>query len=211
MGEHIPNNNEHLIEAYNLQTDQDARNFYNEWANNYDTHLINDLNYNAFEHVANDLAEVLGDDYNARILDIGAGTGLVGESLAKLGYTNIDGWDISEKVLIEARSKNVYADLYAININEFKPIKPMYDAAISCGTFTKGHVKHHALTNIAQILKPDAYFVCTINIGIWKEYGFKDTIEQLESDGIIAIDSWIDRSYFNDDTLECRCFLFRKL
>ena len=76
---------------------------------------------------------------------------------------------------------------------------------------TKGHVKHHALTNIAQILNPDAYFVCTINIGIWKEYGFKDTIEQLESDGIIAIDSWIDRSYFNDDTLECRCFLFRKL
>ena len=59
MGEHIPNNNEHLTEAYNLQTDQDARNFYNEWANNYDTHLINDLNYNAFEHVANDLAEAV--------------------------------------------------------------------------------------------------------------------------------------------------------
>jgi|TARA_B100000809_G_scaffold210969_1_gene214469 predicted TPR repeat methyltransferase len=208
---HIPNNDSHLDEAYNLRTDNEAEEFYNNWATDYDDHLIKDLNYNAFEHVAKDLASVL-PRRDARILDVGTGTGLTGQALANLGFKNIDGWDISEKMLKEAMIKKVYRNLLTINLNESKyPVMSRYDAAVSSGTFTKGHVKHDALPYIIEILKPGGYFACTINIGIWEELGFKYTIEQLEKDNIISIEKYTDRSYFNDDTLECRCFLFKKL
>ena len=36
---------------------------------------------------------------NIKILDAGAGTGIIGEMLVKQGYTNIDGLDISQKML----------------------------------------------------------------------------------------------------------------
>jgi predicted TPR repeat methyltransferase len=41
-------------------------------------------------------------------LDLGCGTGLVGEYLAKIGYTNIDGVDASEGMIRLANAKNVY-------------------------------------------------------------------------------------------------------
>ena len=120
--------------------------------NRYDNHLIKVLNYNAFEHVAKDLASVL-PRLDARILDVGTGTGLTGQALANLGFKNIDGWDISEKILEEAKKKKVYRNLLKINLNESKsPVVSRYDAAVSSGTFTKGHVKHNALPYIIEIL-----------------------------------------------------------
>ena len=46
-----------------------------------------------------------------KIIDAGAGTGLAGEELFKLGYTNIDALDISQEMLNEAKKKNVYKKL----------------------------------------------------------------------------------------------------
>ena len=86
---HIPNNDSHLVEAYNIRTDKDSEEFYNKWATDYDNHLIKVLNYNAFEHVAKDLASVL-PRLDARILDVGTGTGLTGQALANLAFSGLD-------------------------------------------------------------------------------------------------------------------------
>ena len=45
-----------------------------------------------------------------RILDAGAGTGIIGKMLVDLGYKNIDGLDISQKMLDLAAPKNVYKE-----------------------------------------------------------------------------------------------------
>ena len=42
------------------------------------------------------------------IVDLGCGSGLVGEQLHKRGYRNIDGVDLSVEFLKEARRKGVY-------------------------------------------------------------------------------------------------------
>ena len=207
---HIPNNDSHLVEAYGIKTDKDTEQFYNKWADNYDNHLTNILNYNAFEHVAEDLVSVLTDK-EAEILDVGTCTGLTGQALVDRGYKNIDGWDIADEALEVAKKKGIYKNLLKINLNESKsPETKQYDAIISSGTFTQGHVKHHVLTYMFEILKPGGYFTCTINNRIWEELGFKGTIEQLEKDNVMSIEKYTDRSYFDDDTLTCRCFLFRK-
>ena len=53
-----------------------------------------------------------------RIIDAGAGTGLVGEALAKLGYTNMDALDISQEMLDEAEKKKVYTKFICAPLNE---------------------------------------------------------------------------------------------
>ena len=47
-------------------------------------------------------------DRNAKILDIGAGTGFVAEYLTKFGYTNIDALEPSEGMVAIAKAKNLY-------------------------------------------------------------------------------------------------------
>jgi len=42
------------------------------------------------------------------ILDAGAGTGMVGEVLTKLGYANLVAMDLSQGMLEVTRQKNVY-------------------------------------------------------------------------------------------------------
>lgn len=42
-----------------------------------------------------------------KILDVGAGTGLVGEELKRLGWVNLTGVDLSEDMLHVAASKRV--------------------------------------------------------------------------------------------------------
>ena len=45
-----------------------------------------------------------------KIIDAGAGTGLIGVELKKLGYTNLCALDISAEMLREAKKKEVYTE-----------------------------------------------------------------------------------------------------
>ncbi|XP_066266157.1 methyltransferase-like protein 27 isoform X1 [Branchiostoma lanceolatum] len=62
---------------------------------------------------AETLAEKLAgtDRRKFRILDVAAGTGLAGEELQKIGFTNMDAVDCSQKMLDEAKAKNIYGRL----------------------------------------------------------------------------------------------------
>lgn len=99
------------------------------------------------------------DDKHAdlRILDAGAGTGIVGKVLQDLGYTNIDALDISQKMLDEAKKLNVYKKFFCAPLSA-EPIPDIatdqYDALICVGTLTVGHVKPVALDEIVRIVKP---------------------------------------------------------
>ena len=52
--------------------------------------------------------EEFGFKKDISVLDLGCGSGLVGEQLHKRGYQNIDGLDLSEEFLEEAQKKGVY-------------------------------------------------------------------------------------------------------
>merc|ERR1719348_3874 len=80
------------------------------------------------------------DRKNARVLDLAAGTGLVGQDLYKEGFTNIDGVDFSEAMLVELRKKNVYTKDY-------------------CGGFAHGHLNIQVLRQAARALKKGGLFV----------------------------------------------------
>ena len=91
-----------------------------------------------------------------RIIDAGAGTGLAGAELSKLGYTNIDALDISQEMLNEARKKNIYTKFICAPLAEQRNPEietGEYHALICCGTLVIGHVRPEALEEMIRMVK----------------------------------------------------------
>ena len=98
-----------------------------------------------------------GADKNMKILDAGAGTGMIGEMLVKQGYTNIDALDISQNMLNEAKKKNVYnrlicAPLSDVRIEQIQTAE--YDVTLCGGTIVYGQAKPVALDECIRHVRP---------------------------------------------------------
>ena len=157
------------------------------------------------------MLSVAEPDHTVRVLDVGCGTGLVGVSLSKLGFVHLDGLDFSSQMLDEARRKGVYTELIQADLNESLDLAPStYGAAISCGTFTHGHVDANALDRIAPLLKPGAIFACTIHQAVWEAAGFARTLERLGSDGVLVVEEIYERAYFDGSGPDGRFCLLRR-
>jgi predicted TPR repeat methyltransferase len=199
-----------LQRAYDVKNPEEAKDLYRDWAGSYDQHLERGLRYVAPTVIAQMLS-VAEPDHRVRVLDVGCGTGLVGVSLSKLGFVQLDGLDFSSQMLDEARRKGVYRKLIHADLNESLDLAPStYGAAISCGTFTHGHVDANALDRIARLLKPGAIFACTIHQAVWESGGFAGTLERLGSDGVLVVEEICERAYFDGSGPDGRFCLLRR-
>jgi predicted TPR repeat methyltransferase len=199
-----------LQRAYDVKSPEEAKNLYRDWAGSYDQQLERGLRYVAPTVIA-EMLSVAEPDHTVRVLDVGCGTGLVGVSLSELGFVHLDGLDFSSQMLDEARRKGVYRKLIQADLNESLDLAPStYGAAISCGTFTHGHVDANALDRIATLLKPDAIFACTIHKAVWEVAGFARTLERLGSDGVLVVEEIYERAYFDGSGPDGRFCLLRR-
>ena len=93
---------------------------------------------------------------NMKILDAGAGTGMVGENLRERGYTHIDALDICQEMLDVAKEKNIYNKQICAALSE-EPVSEIatgeYDGLISCGAFTEGHIGPEGFKEIVRQVK----------------------------------------------------------
>ena len=85
----------------------DSQTLYDQWAGRYNTELINEYGYIA-PFITVDKLKDFHLDKDIEIIDVGCGTGLVGLELHKLGYSNIDGYDISQEMLKAAKKTKIY-------------------------------------------------------------------------------------------------------
>ncbi len=199
-----------LARAYGLKSPDQARALYRDWAETYDIHLENGLGYIAPAQIAAMLDEAL-EDRAARILDVGCGTGLVGERLKALGFNSIDGLDFSPQMLAAAVDKDIYHELLESDLEGTLGIADaVYDAGISCGTFTHGHVGPGALNEIFRVLRSGAMFACTIHAHLWVDAGFAQHIVALEAAGIIIVENIVDKPYFEAAESDGKFCLMRK-
>ena len=120
---------------YSSRDNKELAERYDRWARDYDEDLEEGFGWLGPQCAVDFLVRYVSRE--AKILDAGAGTGLVGELLAKQGYNNMVAMDISQGMLEEARQKNVYREFHQMVMGE--PLdypSDSFDGIISVGVLT---------------------------------------------------------------------------
>ena len=167
---------------YSSSDNKELAERYNQWAKDYDTDLDEGFGWlgpqRAVEFFARHVPKV------ARILDAGAGTGLVGELLTRQSYNNLVAMDLSSGMLEEARKKNAYKEFHQMVMGE--PLNfatDSFDAIISVGVLTVGHAPASSLDELVRITKPGGHIVFSLRPDVYRDSGFKEQQDTLESEG----------------------------
>ena len=198
-----------LLRAISLGGDK-ARitEFYDDWANTYDTDMIDTIGYVGHVVTAEALAALVSDD--AEILDAGCGTGLVAVELKKRNASlKIDGIDLTRGMLDEATGTHAYRNLVIGNLMGKLDIPDKsYDGIVSAGVFTNGHVGPTGLDELIRVAKPGAPIVLTVRDTAWEADGFKTYIDDLEAKGLIRIREIRHSPYHGNEGIFCQlCIL----
>ena len=172
------------------------RGLYRIWAKTYDSMLVAMLGYEAPDFVARALAPHLPEG-DLRVLDVGCGTGLTAEALLTHRKAEVDGIDFSPEMLEQARDKAFYGELFRADVTKPLPIpEATYDAAISSGLFTHGHVGAVAIPHILRVLKPGGLFSFSVYWKVWDRGGFSKMLGKLEKTNAIEILHHEQESHF---------------
>lgn len=174
-----------LNDVYSLKTAEQARKLYDNWSATYDDGFAQAHDFLIPAHVRDIFASEGG---SGPILDVGAGTGLVGVELSGIGAGPIDGVDISPEMLAIARSKRVYRALYEGDVRTSLNLSERYMSLVSSGTFTHGHVGPAALAPLAQLAAPGALCVLSINAKHFDASGFQPALNALAPQNLVFID-----------------------
>ena len=155
---------------------------YDEWANDYDRQLW--ASGNPYIAIATGLVGRHVQDFDARILDAGCGTGNMGQVLQQVGYRHIEGLDPSAGMLEIARTKEIYRKLHPLYLDSHIELpQASYDAIVAAGVLTHGHAPPEALDGMLGIARSGAPIVFSLSLIAYDEYGFRQKIEALENTG----------------------------
>ena len=174
-------------DAYSLKTPGDSKKLYKKWAETYDEDFALNSNYLSPKKISiffNKHAK----NTDAPILDVGAGTGLVGEFLYRTGNKKIIGIDISSEMLEQAKLKGSYSSLMEADVTKKIPLKNnSIGAVVSAGTFTHGHIGPDAFDELLRITKPGGLFVLSINSKVFIKGGFKEKFLKIKKNISIPV------------------------
>ncbi len=151
-----------LDNAYGLNSADQTRDFYDKWAQTYDTEIAEN-GYQTPQRCADALAE-FAPDKTVPILDIGCGTGISGATFRQAGFTTLDGCDFSSEMLAHAREKGVYRQIFNTNLeNPFPFEQGTYTHITAVGVLNPGHAPAETLDEILNLLEPGGLFVFSLN------------------------------------------------
>jgi len=113
----------HILSALTGKTTKSApreyvENMFDRYAYKFDQSLVEKLSYDIPKVITQLAVEKHGSGSLGSILDLGCGTGLAGEKI-RPHCTNLEGIDLSKKMLEVAKSRNVYDKLDHVDIVEY--------------------------------------------------------------------------------------------
>jgi len=167
---------------------------YAKWAMSYDTSFVESNRYRYPRAVAEHFANVVPPSIGVRYVDVGCGTGIVGARLASLRPTcQIDGIDISPEMLAQASKKlrgdssPVYKNLIEADLtHSLANHEDEYDAMLSAGTFTHGHLGPEVFQVLLPLVRIGGWFVVGINAEHFDSRGFADMFSGTSQSGLIS-------------------------
>lgn len=129
---------------------------FDQYAAGFDTALVDRLDYRAPQL----LRQGLTGSY-ARALDLGCGTGLMGAELrASVGW--LEGWDISNEMLREARGKGLYDALAKQDLSALSPAKGDWDLITAADVFAYLGALDRIVGWVAGALRPGGRFAFSV-------------------------------------------------
>jgi predicted TPR repeat methyltransferase len=165
-----------VTQARSVQSPDDAIRLYRSWAAQYDHDVFEVLGFTGTHRVADLLAEHTPGQASGRdapVIDLGCGTGVAGARLRELGFTTVDGIDISPEMLDVAARRGAYRHLLVADLTDAEQVatrRAEYAAAVSAGTFTTGHVGADALPAIVGLLRPGAVVAWVVAEVMWPAF-----------------------------------------
>ncbi|KAK3774189.1 hypothetical protein RRG08_001324 [Elysia crispata] len=149
------------------------------------------MNYGAPGMLANMLAGLIPDMSKAKILDLAAGSGMIGKGLYDRGFRNVDAHDGAAAMVDYCRTTGHYKDFFTCFVGNGHTL-PMEDDTydgISCsGATVNNHLPPSAQSEIARVIKPGGFFVNAYRANLYEtevEYAtqWREEAERLEKEG----------------------------
>ena len=183
-----------LDEAYSVRTPDDNRRLYAKWAATYESGWVDVRKYRYPRAIAELFDACMPADFGQTVVDIGCGTGLAGMYLSRLRPAlQIDGIDISPEMLQQSAAKRrddgspVYLDLFERDLTQpVESTNAPYDALISSGTFTHGHLGPEAIENLLPLVRTEGRFLIGANAEHFAAKGFDTFLSELVARNVIT-------------------------
>ncbi len=165
---------------YSSKNTEELAERYDDWAESYDKELEEDYGWQIPQLMAEELSGFT--PVNARILDAGAGTGLVGQFLGSLGYGNLVAMDLSSEMLNKAREKDVYQEFHQMDMGETLDFPDdSFDAVVCAGVLTFSHAPAKSLYEMVRVTKPGGHILYSLRTDAYESMGFEGITGELES------------------------------
>ncbi len=193
--------NEAIDAALRLDGDPERVNaYYEDWARSYNRD-VESAGYSG-PTISARLLRRHRPDTGIEILDAGCGTGLAGLALRALGYRRIDGFDLSASMAAEAHAAGCYREVRGdIDIMQASQLYPgsAWDAVLSVGVFTLGHVPPEALLELLSLTSDNGVLVLSTRTRYYDETGFQRLIDDLLAAGRIELLQLLENAPYNHD------------
>lgn len=143
-----------------------VRQLFDQYAEQFDEHLVRQLGYRGHERLIDLLPPEAGTRF-ARVLDLGCGTGLCGAHLRAtllLRHDVLEGVDLSPAMLEKARARQVYDVLHLVDIHEFlaTPPEQPFDLVLAADVFIYLGALDRVYAAMAQWLRPGGWLAFTV-------------------------------------------------
>jgi predicted TPR repeat methyltransferase len=199
----------YLNDVYDGGTN-DSRELYASWASTYD----NEVQKNGYvtpERVAKALKDIVTNQSEV-ILDYGCGTGLSGFALQAVGFTNIDGLDVSQEMITLAEKKSIYKKLTVFDPSTKIPVHAdQYKIITAIGVIGAGAAPLEVFDNLFSLLPPSGLFGFSFNDHTLSDPNYEGKVNQCLSSGQAII---LHKSYGNHlpkANLKSNIYILKKL
>ena len=145
---------------------------YDLWAKTYERDEVDCFGYSIPVFFVDFLEEKMNSDScftkSSSVIDIAAGTGLIGEELRKRSFVGqIDAVDGSEKMLEVAKKKEIYQNLYFHYLDPKVPMpeevpSEFYDILTCCASLHLGHVAAECIKQMFNCVRVGGLIIFTL-------------------------------------------------
>ena len=198
----------YLDQHYAASSVEEINAVYDAWANSYESELEAE-NYQGAHSVASIFAETVSDRH-AHILDVGCGTGLVGQRLSEIGFQHLTGIDLSNGMLQQAAHKRCYRNLQRVDLTQPIPLaEESFDVVTSAGLFTKSLLGPDVLKRVCALTRRDGLVIVGINVLAFDTQDYPAALDEMvrHRDGELV--KIRDMPYWPDKGISSRVVVLR--